>query len=85
MKGGYWYKLLRIDLDKGLVNEENIDEVLVKEYIGGAGIGTWYLKKEVPPETNIFGPENKLIFTTGPFQATKIPGAAKSIKYSNFT
>ncbi len=77
MRGGYWYKLLRIDLDNGLVKEENIDEVLAKKYLGGAGIGAWYLKKEVPPEANIFGPENRLIFTTGPFQATKIPGAAK--------
>lgn len=77
MKNGYWYKFLRIDLNKRIIKEESYKENVAKKYIGGAGIAAWYLKREVPPEVNALDPENRLIFTTGPFQATKIPGAAK--------
>ncbi|HDK26345.1 MAG TPA: hypothetical protein ENG48_04540 [Candidatus Atribacteria bacterium] len=77
MKNGYWYKFLRVDLNKGTIKEENFSENLAKKYIGGAGMAAWYLKREVPPDVNALDPENRLIFTTGPFQATKIPGAAK--------
>jgi len=77
MKNGYWYKFLRIDLNKGIVREENFNENFAKKYIGGAGMAAWYLKREVPPKVNALDPENRLIFATGPFQATKMPGAAK--------
>ncbi|MBI9106683.1 MAG: aldehyde ferredoxin oxidoreductase family protein [Spirochaetales bacterium] len=77
MAGGYWHKNLRIDLSSERVYTEELDEVLLKNYIGGAGVAGVYLKREVPAETPPLSPGNLLIFSTGPFQATKISGGAK--------
>jgi len=77
MAGGYWSKNLRIDLTAEKVYTEELDEDLLKNYIGGAGVAGVYLKREVPAETGPLSPGNLLIFSTGPFQATKISGGAK--------
>jgi aldehyde:ferredoxin oxidoreductase len=77
MAGGYWHKNLRIDLTAEKIHTEDLDENLLKSYIGGAGVAGLYLKREVPAEAAPLSPENMLIFATGPFQATKISGGAK--------
>ncbi len=77
MAGGFWMKNLRIDLTAGTVETEVLDSGLVKKFIGGAGVGAVILKREVPPECGPLDPGNLLIFTTGPFQASRISGSAK--------
>jgi aldehyde:ferredoxin oxidoreductase len=77
MTGGYWLKLLRCDLDRGTVGVEDLDEDLAKAFIGGAGMASLFLHRDVGKEVNPRSPANLLAFTTGPFQAMKIPGAAK--------
>jgi len=77
MGDGFWYKALRVDLDYGRITEEPIEKAWVRQYIGGAGLGTLYLQREVPPNVGAMDPRNRLLFTTGPFQASKLPGAAK--------
>ena len=56
-------------------------EQLIKELIGGKGIGTHYLCDEVGPEVDPLGPENKLIFVAGPMAGTSMLG---SNRYSLF-
>jgi aldehyde:ferredoxin oxidoreductase len=75
MRGGYAGKILRIDLSTGEVNEETLQEETLRKWIGGAGLGAKYLYDEIPPDTDCFAPENKLIFTAGPFSGTRIPGS----------
>ena len=77
MAGGYWHKNLRIDLTDDKVEVEALDEGLLRNYIGGAGVAAVYLKNEVPSSVEPLAPENLLIFSTGPFQATKMSGGAK--------
>lgn len=77
MIGGYWLKALRVDLDKGKVWDEAIDENLAKSFIGGAGFAAYFLSREVGPDVAARSASNLLAFSTGPFQAMKIPGAAK--------
>ncbi|MFC1915546.1 aldehyde ferredoxin oxidoreductase family protein [Chloroflexota bacterium] len=71
---GYAGKLLRVDLTSAKVTEERLDEATLRKYIGGAGLGAKFLYEEVPPNVNCFDPENRLIFTSGPLAATRIPG-----------
>ena len=69
---GYTGKILRVDLTKGKVEAEKLDENLAKKFIGGSGLATKILYDETGPETDPLGPDNRLIFMTGPFAATPI-------------
>lgn len=77
MVGGYWLKALRVELDTGIVRDEALDEGLARACIGGAGFAAHYLSRELGRDVAARSPENLLIFATGPFQAMKMPGAAK--------
>ena len=39
---------------------------LIELYLGGAGIGAYYLQKEVPAGVEWDNPENRMIFSSGP-------------------
>ncbi len=66
--------LLRIDLSSRKVSEETIPAELIREYIGGKGLGTHYLLEEVGPEVDPLSPQNKLFFVTGPISGTTMFG-----------
>ncbi|MGB4571500.1 MAG: aldehyde ferredoxin oxidoreductase family protein [Rectinemataceae bacterium] len=77
MLGGYWLKALRVDLDRGAVWTEELDESVARAFIGGAGVAALFLSREVGESVGPRSPANLLVFATGPFQAMKLPGAAK--------
>jgi len=66
--------LLRIDLSSGATKEESLAPDLIREYIGGKGIGTYLLGQEVGPDVEPLSPGNKLIFCTGPLSGTSMFG-----------
>ncbi len=76
-KGGYTGRILRINLTDQTVKEEKLPKELARNYIGGAGFGVKYLFDEVKGGTDPFGPDNKLIFSLGPFSGTSIPCASR--------
>ena len=69
---GYTGKILRVDLSKRRVETEALDETLAQKFIGGSGLAAKVLYDETGPETDPLGPENRLIFMTGPFAATPV-------------
>jgi aldehyde:ferredoxin oxidoreductase len=76
-KGGYTGKVLRINLTDQTAKEEDLPLEIAKDYIGGAGFGVKYLYDEVPADTDALGPDNKLIFASGPFSGTTVPCASR--------
>ena len=64
-------KLLRVDMNKGLVSYEPLPEEWL--LIGGRGLIAKIMNKEVQPCVDSLGPENKLIFAAGPLAATLAP------------
>ena len=72
-------KLLRIDLSAGSVRSEATPAALFERYLGGRGVGAHLLFHEVPAGADPLGPDNKLIFLTGPLAGTLAPGANKII------
>lgn len=72
-KGGYTGKILRIDLSAQTATTEDLPKEIAEDFIGGAGFGIKYLFEEVPATADPLGPENKLIFATGPLTGTNIP------------
>ncbi|MHA1215322.1 MAG: aldehyde ferredoxin oxidoreductase family protein [Candidatus Hodarchaeales archaeon] len=74
---GYMKKILRVNLEKGTITEEFPDEETLKLYLGGCGLATKYLFDEVPKGIDPLGPENKLIFMTGPMTGTSAPSTGR--------
>ena len=76
-KGGYCGKILRINLTDQTTAEEPLPLKTAKDFIGAAGFGIKYLYDEVKAGADPLGPENKLIFSSGPFSGTSIPCASR--------
>ncbi len=81
-------KYLDVDLSTGRIKEKKIDPEIARKFLGGKGYATYLLylelKQEIkegksPKEIDPLGPENVLIFATGP--ATGVPGFPCSGRY----
>ncbi|MBW1836735.1 MAG: aldehyde ferredoxin oxidoreductase family protein [Deltaproteobacteria bacterium] len=77
MSNAFMGKILRVSLSDGTISEENLRLDWAKKFIGGAGLATRYLYDEVPRGVDPLGPENKLIFMTGPLTGTASASAAR--------
>jgi aldehyde:ferredoxin oxidoreductase len=66
-------KLLRVDLTQRTIKEEPLDEESARLFLGGSGLGTKIIHDEVPGDTDPLGPDNKLLFMTGPLTGTPFP------------
>jgi len=73
----YMGKYLRVDLTRGKVSEVPTEKWRADLYLGGNGFGTKILWDEVQAGTDPFGPENLLIFATGPLTGTIWPTAGR--------
>ncbi len=63
-------KVLMVDLDSGTLSVETPDDELYFTYLGGYGLGAYYLYKLQKPGVDPLGPENHLGFFTGLLTAT---------------
>lgn len=71
--------LLDIDLTSGKVKELGISEETARKYLGGRGLGARLLYDLLPAKTDPLSPENILIFLTGPFTGSMVPGSSKFV------
>jgi aldehyde:ferredoxin oxidoreductase len=74
---GYCGKFLRINLATGKITREPLDLELARKFIGGRGLGTYFIDKEVDPAVDPLSPENKLIFAAGPLTGSQAPAAGR--------
>jgi aldehyde:ferredoxin oxidoreductase len=72
---GYTGNLLRIDLTTGRIATEKLDPVVLRQYLGGAGLGLRLLYDEVPPSAKWSDPDNRFIIATGPLNGTAVGGS----------
>ena len=70
---GYTGKILQVDLTHSKGYMEDLNEEWAKQFIGGSGLGTKFLYEMTDEGTDPLGPENPLIFMTGPFTGTSVP------------
>ncbi|MGB5985233.1 MAG: aldehyde ferredoxin oxidoreductase family protein [Desulfobacterales bacterium] len=75
--GGYTGKILRINLTEKTYGVEALPLETAIQFIGGAGTAIKVLFDELRPKTDPLGPENKLIFSAGPFTGTSVPCASR--------
>jgi len=74
---GWMGKMLRVDLTRGEIREELLSPDVAKDYIGGRGLGIYYLNREVAPKCDPLSRENLLIMATGPLTGTGAPTGAR--------
>ncbi len=72
-----FHKLIRIDLESQSYVREKIPPEYENKFLGGKGIGTAYLVKELERGIDPLGPENKLIISTGPLNGTIAPASSR--------
>ncbi|MEJ2716750.1 MAG: aldehyde ferredoxin oxidoreductase family protein [Deltaproteobacteria bacterium] len=82
MPFGYTGQLLRVDLTRGKITKEETRRDWAEKFLGGAGLATIHLYDEVPRGADPLGPENKLIFMSGPLTGT---ASASASRYSVVT
>ena len=70
---GYTGKILHLNLSNSKGHVEDLNEEWARQFIGGSGIGAKFLYEMTDERTNPLGPENPLIFMTGPFTGTSVP------------
>ena len=63
---GWTGKMLLIDLNDESVKERKIKEEILRDYLGGRGLGVRLYFDSVNPQIDPFSEENMLIFTVGP-------------------
>lgn len=74
--GGYWGKLIEVDMTAGTVNITDRHMQYVSDYIGGHPLGTkllWEALKD-KPGIDPMGPDNVFMILPGPLGGVPIPG-----------
>ena len=74
---GYAGRILRVNLTDSEISDETLSEETTRNYVGGRGLAAKILFEELKPGIDPFGPENKLIFATGPMTGFPFPGNAR--------
>jgi aldehyde:ferredoxin oxidoreductase len=74
---GYHNRIAWIDLSVRKVEVKPIDGKDSQDFVGGASLGAAYLARLVGADTDPLGPDNALIFMTGPFTASGVPASSR--------
>jgi len=74
---GWMGKILRVNLNEQKIYSENLEPKIAKDFIGGRGIGIYYLLKEMNPKCDPLSEENMFIMATGPLTGTMAPTGAR--------
>ena len=77
MAGGFMGKILWVDLTRGDITEETLNEELARQFLGGYGLGARILYSRQETGVDPLGPENILGFLTGPLTGTVAIGGTR--------
>jgi len=76
---GFMGKILWVDLSRGELKEEELDEKTARDYLGGYGLGAKILFDRQKPGVNPLGPEAILGITTGAVTGTDALGGSRYV------
>ena len=63
-------RILRVNLSEGKAKSEPLNMEWAQDFLGERGLATKYLMENMDPKTDPLGPDNVLIFATGPLSGT---------------
>lgn len=79
---GFFGKYLLVNLSRDTMEDYQVSQDWMEKHVGGRGIGARILLDKMDPSADPFGPDNILLFGTGPFQGTGIAGAGRHLVMS---
>lgn len=65
MSFGYNGKILHVDLSEGRTWHEEPSELVYRTYMGGGGLGSYFLLRDLKPGVDALSPENLFLVMTG--------------------
>jgi len=74
---GYTGQFLRINLTTGRIDKEKLDMDLAMKFIGGRGLASYFLTREIEADVDPLSAANKIIFATGPLTGSRAPTASR--------
>ena len=74
---GFMGKILVVDLTKGELKDEPLNEQYARDFLGAGGIACRYLADLTTEKTDPLGPDNPLIFMTGLLNGTGGPSFSR--------
>ena len=74
---GYNGAYLVVDLTHRSVRWEPLSENVLRQFIGGTGLGTYLLYEHCPPQIDPLDPSNPLIFVTSPLVGSRLTTSSK--------
>jgi len=77
INGGFAGKILVVDLTRGKVSEQTLDEKVAADFIGGLGICIKLASDYIPPGCGALEPENAIILGVGPLVGTSLPSTSR--------
>jgi len=77
--GGWWGRLLRVDLSRGKVSIVEIDKSILTDFIGGRGLAVRLLWDLNPPGVDPLSPYNTLVVASGPLSGLPLPSSGKLV------
>jgi len=79
---GFFNRLLRINLNTATYRVEPIEDEILRQTLGGKGLGTHLLLENNPKGVDPLSPDNRFIITLGPVSDTAVQGSSR---YGVFT
>lgn len=73
MNEGYVGKILKVDLSTRQARAVDLQPTVVRNFIGGLGLGMKILYDEVGPDIDPLSPDNVIVLATGPLSGTTAP------------
>jgi len=77
MSYGYNGKILHVDLTTSALTVEEPPEAFYRQYLGGQGIGMYYILKEMPAQADPLGPDNVLAITLSVVTGAAVSGQSR--------
>src|SRR3989440_9793426 len=74
---GYHGAYFRIDVSNGQVDRVPIAEAVLRQFIGGAGLGAWLMLEEAAANADAFAPEAPIAFVFSPLVGSPLTTSAK--------
>ncbi|MCG8585852.1 MAG: hypothetical protein MI757_14185, partial [Pirellulales bacterium] len=74
---GYHGCYLRVDVSTGTAEHVPIDERVLRQFIGGSGLGTWLMLREGAAEVDPLAPDAPLAFVFSPLVGSPLTTSAK--------
>ncbi|MGE3819440.1 MAG: aldehyde ferredoxin oxidoreductase family protein [Isosphaeraceae bacterium] len=74
---GVFGRYLRVDATRGTLDRVAIDEGVLRQFLGGVGLGAWLLARETPAGVDPLGPDAALAFVFSPLVGSPLTTSAK--------